>query len=267
MKTPFGEIHEGELKVYQNGERIEAYWKIDEHNRVSFEIPNYNPDLAMTIDPLTRVWGTYYGGGGSDAAYSVKIDELGNILMAGGTEATSNIASGGHQNIFGGGLNDAFLVKFNSSGMRQWATYYGGSGGWNFEEAVSVAVDASNDIYITGTTSSTLSIASVGHQNMNGGGNDAYLAKFNSAGVRLWATYYGGTGGERGRGVAVDNLQNVYLTGSTSSVSSIAAGGHQNILGGSGDAFVVKFNSAGVRLWATYYGGTGNDGAKNICWQ
>jgi hypothetical protein len=63
MRTPFGEIQEGELKVYQNKQRIPAYWRIDKHNRVSFEIPYHNPALPITIDPLTRVWGTYYGGG------------------------------------------------------------------------------------------------------------------------------------------------------------------------------------------------------------
>jgi hypothetical protein len=62
IKTPFGEIREGQLKVYQNDVLIEASWKI-EGNRVSFDIPNYNADLALRIDPLTRVWGTYYGGG------------------------------------------------------------------------------------------------------------------------------------------------------------------------------------------------------------
>ena len=60
IKTPFGEIREGQLKVYQNDVLIEASWKI-EGNIVSFDIPNYNADLALRIDPLTRVWGTYYG--------------------------------------------------------------------------------------------------------------------------------------------------------------------------------------------------------------
>jgi hypothetical protein len=61
MKTPFGEIREGKLKVYQNNELLEAKWIVRE-GLVSFEIPHYNPALALRIDPLTRVWGTYYSG-------------------------------------------------------------------------------------------------------------------------------------------------------------------------------------------------------------
>ena len=59
MKTPFGEIQEGELKVYQGTIRLQASWKIEDKNRVSFVIPNFDPLLALRIDPVTRSWGTY----------------------------------------------------------------------------------------------------------------------------------------------------------------------------------------------------------------
>jgi hypothetical protein len=262
IKTPFGEIQEGALKVYQNNERIEAYWKISEYNVVSFEIPNYNADLALRIDPLTRVWGTYYGGSGYDYVESSAIDASDNVYLAGTTSSNSFISSGGFQNIYGGGIQDAFIIKFTTSGIRIWSTYYGGSG---TEYGYSVAINAIGNVYLAGETSSSSSIATGGHQNTYGGSNnDAFLVKFNSSGIRIWGTYYGGNVSDIGTEATVDLSGNIYLTGVTNSTTGIALGGHQISYGSGVDAFLVKFNSNGVRLWGTYYGGSGYDGT-NFC--
>ncbi|MCE2711570.1 MAG: hypothetical protein LW688_03420 [Cryomorphaceae bacterium] len=258
IKTPFGEIHEGALKVYQNSQLIEAYWKISENNVVSFEIPKYNEDLALRIDPLTRVWGTYYGGSGSDSGKDAAIDASGNIYLCGETASTSSISSGGFQNIWVGGLYDAFLVKFNNSGVRLWASYYGGSG---TDYGESTITDGSGNVYLAGSTGSSIGIASNGHQNTFGGSNnDAYLVKFNSSGIRFWGTYYGGSSSDLALETAIDVSGNIYLTGTTTSSTAIASGGHQNSIGGAADAFLVKFNSSGARIWGTYYGGSGTEG-------
>ena len=135
-----------------------------------------------------------------------------------------------------------------------WATYYGGT---NYDQAYSTAVDGLGNIYITGYTQSTSSIASGGFQNTFGGANDAFLTKFDANGSRLWATYFGGTGSDIGQAVTVDGAGNVCLAGYTESTTGIASGGFQNTFGGGAyDAFLVKFNSSGSRIWGTYYGGT-----------
>jgi hypothetical protein len=257
LKTPFGEIREGQLKVYQNDVLIEATWKI-KGNRVSFDIPNYNPNIAMVIDPLTRVWGTYYGDLNSDYGKSITTDGAGNIYLSGETMSTSGIlAAGGHQNTFGGGQRDAFLVKFNEFGVRQWGTFYGGAS--NDGSGLSTATDGIGNIYLSGYTESTTGIASGGHQNSIGGSKDSYLVKFNGSGLRLWGTYYGGLGQDESFSTVTDGAGNVYISGSTTSTAGIALGGHQNTYGGTTDAFLVKFNGSGVRQWGTYYGGAGLD--------
>jgi hypothetical protein len=98
-----------------------------------------------------------------------------------------------------------------------------------------------------------------------GGNGDAFLAKFNSSGIRQWATYYGGSANESGLSCSTDQSGNVFLAGVTSSISSIASGGYQNTYGGNGDVFLVKFNSSGIRLWATYYGGSGIENEDVTC--
>ncbi len=205
-----------------------------------------------------RQWATYYGGSSTDVSASCAVDGSGNVYIAGFTNSTSNIASGGHQNTFGGGTYGGFLVKFNTNGVRQWATYYGEFSDIEFKIIGQFcAVDGSGNVYLSGLTNSINNIASGGHQNTFGGGTyDAFLVKFNNNGIRQWATYYGGDGIEGGSSCAVDGNGNVYLSGRTNSINNIASGGHQNTFkGGTYDVFLVKFNNNGIRQWASYYGG------------
>ncbi len=207
-----------------------------------------------------RQWCTYYGGADIDQGFSCAVDAGNNVFLAGITVSLSGIASpGSYQTVYGGGTGDAFLVKFNSNGVRQWGTYYGGS---SVEQAYSCAIDPSGNIFISGYATSTTAIASVGsHQPALGGGYDAFLAKFAPNGVRIWGTYYGGTGSESFSYAATDLSGNVYLSGNTPSATGIATpGAHQPASGGgSTDGYLAKFNASGVRQWATYYGGTSTD--------
>jgi hypothetical protein len=213
-----------------------------------------------------RQWATYYGGSEEEHANNCSTDKSGNVYLAGSTSSNNNIASGGHQNTYGDGI-ESFLVKFNSDGVRQWATYYGGrdKNQKDFELYIGgiCATDKSGNVYLAGSTTSNINIASGGHQNTYGGDYDAFLVKFNSAGVRQWATYYGGSAEDNGYNCATDGTGNVYLAGRTFSSNNIASGGHQNTHVDSANAFLVKFNSSGVRQWATYYGGVNYGGSDN----
>jgi hypothetical protein len=225
---------------------------------------------TISMAQNVRAWGTYYTGtgqvwpNGEDRGQACITDAAGNVYMVGTTNSNSDIATvGAHQTICAGGDTiggfsgtDAFLVKFNSSGVRQWATYYGGSE-WDY--GTSCAIDASGNIYMIGSTSSTSGIATAGAHETTV--NDGFLVKFNSSGVRQWGTYFEGNG----NACTTDASGNVYIVGLTNSTSGIAtAGAHQTVMSGSGDAFLVKFNSSGVRQWGTYFGGnasvpTGNE--------
>lgn len=207
-------------------------------------------------------WGTYYGGGNEDDLVSSTTDPSGNVYIAGITASSGNIATpSAHQTTFGGSY-DVFLAKFSTSGAIIWATYYGGN---NYEGiGVSCTTDANGNVFLASSTQSTLGIATPSaHQITLGGGADAFVVKFNSNGVRQWGTYYGGTGDEyvqRGKAFCTaDPSGNIYLSSLTTTTTGTAiatTGSHQSGYGGSTlDAFLVKFNTNGVRQWGTYYGG------------
>ncbi len=209
-----------------------------------------------------RLWGTFYGGSEYESGAFCATDGNGNVYLAGNTLSSNAIASGGHQNTYAGGSGDAFLVKFNASGVRQWATYYGGPA---TDNAVACTVDITGNVYMVGQAKSLTGIAFSGHQNTCGGEGDGYLVKFNSAGVRQWATYYGGTGSDNAMSCAVTATGEVYLAGNTSSSNAISYLGLQNTFGGgANDGYLVKFSPSGVRQWATFFGGEGND-LVNAC--
>ena len=276
IKTALGEIIEEAPMVVQDGKVLPSSWCI-KGNILSFQIQNYNPSKACTIDPLIRLWGTYYGGNGYDWVGTAYTDNKGNLFTC-GASTSSNFSTmattGAYQTTFAGGATwgDNYLVKFDPSGQRLWGTYYGGSG---TDFANCCVVDANGDVYMSGgTTSSNAAIMTTpgcqqafygGASGSSGNIGDAYLAKFNTQGARLWSTYYGGSGDEWTYGMACDQQNNIYITGHTGTSSSTLISTsvcHQsNFGGGISDGFLCKFNSQGSRIWSTYYGGTNNDEA------
>lgn len=262
IETPLGKISEQAPLVNQNGKKLQAKWVVNK-NIVSFEIKGIDSNVTFTIDPLVRHWGTYFGGSNTDKIYGTDLDLNGDLIVCGYTGSGNNIAtSGSFQNTLTSSW-DGFVSKFSPSGNLLWSTYYGGLG--ISEGLRNCVADNKGNIYCAGYSNDTTNvIATIGsHQFSNGGGTDAFLVKFNSAGTRIWSTYYGGSGAEVGYSCSVDSFSNVFLCGSSTSILSniiSTSGAHQlNYGGGSNDAFLVKFDSNGVRQWGTYYGGTAYD--------
>jgi hypothetical protein len=205
----------------------------------------------------TQLFSTYYPAMPVYATDPVSCsrDANNNIFLAGYTQTTSGIAtSGSFQVTFGGGV-DGVLIKTNSNGVKQWATYYGGTGNEYFNKCVT---DQNNNVYAAGSTNAITGMATGGsHQSTyGGGGSDGLFVKFNSAGVRVWATYYGGAGSDDAYGCTMDKNCNLFICGSSSSNSGIATpGSYQNSFSGNTRAgYIAKFDTSGVRQWSSYFG-------------
>jgi len=216
----------------------------------------------------TRQWSTYYGGAGNDYVYAVAVDAASNPVIAGRTESAATISSAGVFQTALSGSADAFVAKFVAgTGANTFSTYYGGTG---VDEASGVTCDATNNIFITGQTTSTTNIATAGaYQAALSGANDAFIGKINTTGTtRAWGTYFGGAGTEEGNeAVCNTTTGDVAIVGYTTSAAGIAsANAHQAAYGGgTQDAFVAYFTAAGARSWSTYYGGSAQDYGESIC--
>lgn len=214
-----------------------------------------------------RLWGTYFGGANTETGNAVKTDGT-SVYLAGTTDSsTTGIAMGGHQNTYGGGANDAFVVKFDAaSGTRIWSTYYGGTG-TDFLTTLFLAPDGS--VFAGGYTSSintsnAIATAGVLQTALSGSGtSDGMLVKFNPAGVRQWGTYVGAAGGDESILAMVrDTSGDIYIGGATTSTTGIATAGtfQQVFAGGVNDMWIAKLNGTGTsKLWGTYWGGTSQE--------
>jgi PKD repeat protein len=208
-----------------------------------------------------REWATYYGGLANDIVEAIALDKSGNIYVTGRTsfQTLPSIMTtpGAHQTVLRGS-NDMFIAKFNSSGFRQWGTYFGGNEFPDTSE--DICVDKYGNIYIAGYTTSVNYISTPGsHQPTYSGSEDVFITKFDTNGVQQWGTYYGGLDLDRVGGIVCDYAGNVYFAGYTRSNEGIAsAGAFKTSLSNTQDAYVVKLNTNGVRQWGTYFGGLGN---------
>lgn len=235
-----------------------------------FKIPAYASNETLIIDPMpNRLWGTYYGGSSFDECRSVALDDSNNVYFSGFTSSLNAIASSGAwDSTNAGGIDwgyDTFVAKLSSNGFRVWGTYYGGSGD---DLCLSLIIDKSRSVYIGGSTASNSSIATIGawDETFGGGANglnyDAFICKFTPNGTRVWGTYVGGDATDYGFSLAKNTLGEIFFCGRTKSSSDIASlGAWDETWAGNGryDAFLVKFNTSGYRIWGTYYGGLSDD--------
>lgn len=239
--------------------------------------------VKFSASNLDNVWATFYGGTNAvtETANDIAIDANGNITIVGTTESatmpTLN-SSGAYFDNSIGGLSDGFIVHFNSSCARVWATYYGGTNGTNgYDKANAVAVNSNGDIFVTGLTYNsdfpTQQLSGAYWQPTKGTGTDAYLLKFSGTNFACqWATFYGGNGADEGNDLCVDAYGNLYISGKAGNgfpfPTILPTGTYtQSWQGGSnGDAFISAFyNGSLVNVWGSYVGGTADDLGNTVC--
>lgn len=221
--------------------------------------------LVCTVSDAqsNQQWSSYFGGTQEDQGTAVAVVPSGNIYVCGYSKS-SGLGFNGFQNTQAGNF-DAILIKFDPYGNRIWSTYYGSNGD---DRSICMTTDDSGYVYIAGSTTSSTGIAYNGFQNTYGGGaSDGFLAKFDSTGNRVWATYIGGTGGEEEvRTVEVDDSGYVYLGGKTGSDTGFTTPGSFQPIFGSGqfDAFLARYGPTGNREWCTYFGGSFGESVNDI---
>jgi len=200
-------------------------------------------DIFIDI-PATEQWGT----AAEDAAFSLVVDGGGNIFVTGRSAGPLD----GNANA---GYEDVFLTKWSNDGTKVWTRQWGSS---STDVGLSIAADASGNIFVTGLTSGSLD----GNTNSGGtcteGGStvqcpDVFLTKWNGDGTKAWTKQWGTTAGDYGRGVASDADGNIYVTGYTG--GSLDG----NVSSGGSDIFLTKWNNDGIKAWTRQWGSSLSD--------
>jgi hypothetical protein len=167
------------------------------------------------------VYSTYLGGVGSgspdddsglDGCSGIAVDSVGNAYVAGGTSSPDFPTASALQASYGGGSSDGFVTKLNASGSALvYSTFLGGGGE---EGASDIALDSSDNVYVTGNTNSVNFPTANALQAAKVGDFDCYVTKINTAGSALvYSTYLGGEVFDMGHDIDVDSSGNAYVVG------------------------------------------------------
>jgi len=190
------------------------------------------------------LWAKAVGGTTTDHCFGITTDALDNVISTGWFEGTVDFNPNiGVANISSLGAQDAFILKLNSAGNYLWATSIGRTG---FEMGTDITVDALDNIYTTGTFSgSNVDFEpGIGIYNLSasGGFEDAFIQKLDASGNFISAVRMGGINYDRGVGIALDKLGNIFSTGFFNVTSDFdpGAGVFNLVSAGSSDAFFLK---------------------------
>ena len=266
-----GDYH-GTLTIYQVGDVSTPVKIIDPTPTTHYD--NY----LIKYDPSGQYqWATKIGGALDDFTTTISSDINNNIFIAGFYKSnplyiySQNDLGTAAFTLGNEGGNDNYLVKYNSSGIAQWATHIGG---FNDENRANIAMDSQGNVYIAGFYySNPLNIYSQNNQVTpaftiaNSGSSDMYLVKYNTNGIAQWGTHVGGSGSEIQPYISIDNQGNIVVTGASNG-SSIGIYDKDNDVVpkttitfnvANINVFLVKYNSSGFSQWGTYMGDTKKD--------
>ena len=171
-----------------------------------------------------------------DEARAAAPDSSGGVYVGGYTDGTLGGAHAGTQ--------DAWLARYDSAGNQTWIRQLGTGAD---DQLLAATPDFSGGVYVSGNTR--------GHfGGLNAGFNDAWLARYDSAGNQLWVRQLGTSSNEDAPAAAPDGAGGVYVSGWTQgSLGGASAGGY--------DAWLARYDSAGIQLWIRQLGTFGGDNA------
>ncbi len=211
------------------------------------------------------VYTTLIGGSTLQYGTGIVVDGEGNVFVTGVTSSADfPVTPGAFQTTLPTSNRHGFVLKLNAAGNALvYSTFIGGN--WP-DSPAAIAIDASGNAYITGSTESTTFPvtpgafqSSLAPPTMGISVTNAFVTKLNSNGTALvYSTYLGGGSTDSGNGIAVDSDGNAYVAGSTSSSNFPVTNGAFQKVGGGNNGFATKMNPTGSSLVYSTFLNAGN---------
>lgn len=221
--------------------------------RSSSNLPNAQGLREVYTVKLTSAgtvqWWKPYGGSADDVANSICQTPDGGYIMVGSTKSSNGSFTSNH------GMSDAFLIKTNAVGIIEWQKTYGGSND-DFGHTVIVLADGS---YVF----SASSMSSNGDLTTNNGNTDLWVVKTDNSGNIIWQKSYGGSVSECYDDSEISQTSDggFVIGGIAYSNNGDASGNHSY---NTGDAWAIKLDRLGNKLWHRCFGGTAEDYGYSI---
>jgi hypothetical protein len=237
-----GDIDAWIIKIDKNGNKI---WDKTFGGEYSDEA-----NAIIKADNGYIIAGTTYSfGAGKDDVWVIKIDKNGNKIWDktfGGRnfdtakaiiKADNGYVIAGYTDSFGAGDRDAWVIKIDKNGNKIWDKTFGGE----YSDEANAIIKADNGYIIAGYTES-----------FGAGAGDAWVIKIDKNGNKIWDKTFGGN--EEDKANAIIKADNGY----------VIAGYTESFGAGAGDAWVIKIDKNGNKIWDKTFGGRDYDYANAI---
>jgi hypothetical protein len=185
-------------------------------------------------------------GNAADSQYAtaVSTDAAGNVYVAGAFAGAVNF---GGSTLTSLGLRDLFVVKFNAAGVHQWSKRFGDAAD---QQSASMLVDYTDMIYWTGHFAGAVNFG--GGALTSAGGNDAFLAKLDAAGVHQWSKRFGDAGDQRGLVLGTDHWGNIDI--GLDFTGKVNFGGGDLTSLGNFDIGIAQYSAGGIYQFGSRFG-------------
>jgi Beta-propeller repeat len=220
---------------------------------------------AQTLPP-NWIYSTYFGGSQGDTVTAATRDAAGNIYVT-GTSASPNFptTAGVYEPSYPGpsGDNAVFVAKFSAEGALVWSTFLG-PGSSDFIVASGIAVDAGQNVYVTGIFQGARFPTTTGLPH----GGSVFVTKINATGSAIvYSGLIAGSSILTSPSIVLDSSDDVFIAGSgpAGSCCESKQSGIIGTLGGIDDFWIAEINADGVGLpWSVQMGGNGQDEADGL---
>lgn len=202
-------------------------------------------------------WARRAGGVYNEKAQGVSHDAAGNVYITGHFAVDATF--GGTTTIYGSGVKDMFVAKYDANGNFLWVRQAGGP---MRDEGKAIKCDAAGNVYVAGFFGNNAVFGTTTYTTYSSGFGDGFLAKYDTNGNLLWVKTIGGNYDESAWSVVIDNAGMIYISGEFNDTGYF--GSTQIYTTGNADVFVAKYDPSGNCLWAKGAGGPLIDRARGI---
>ena len=200
---------------------------------------DYDILLAKYNSDGTQQWVKQFGDADREIANDIAIDAAGDVYLTGYVrDATREVSE------------EAFLAKYDSSGNERWMKLFGTT---EADAAVGLTTAADGGVYIVGNTEGKFTGYSERVY------QDLFLVRYDTTGTQQWVKQFKVKSTNRAADITVDSDGHIFIVGEA--FSSVRASEEDNA---STLAFLVKFDSGGVRRWTEKFGSVGFNNARGI---
>ena len=254
-----------------------------ETNATTLTSANDSPDIFVakynTVGNL--LWARQAGGISDDTGRGIAIDSGGNSYVT-GNFAGDAVFGAGETNATTlssvGASRDIFVAQYGTNGNLLWASQAGGT---LFDTGIRIALGGGGNLYVAGQFAGSATFGQTNPTTLtSAGGDDIFVAKYDTSGVLLWAHQDGGASNDRAYGIKADGNGSIYITGQFAgsatfgaNAAALAGSAHAaridaTILtsAGGADIFVAKYTDIPLAVTLGYFLAARSEEGVRIEW-